>query len=319
MGMRSGTLFAPAHAMTRRRIIEPGMVWALSRRTTRRYFLLNPDERRQLEQAYWYCLGHAAQRHGVVVHAACLMSTHSHEVITDVRGELSLFLQTFHRNFARCIKAIRGWPGEVFDKRSTGAHELLTPEAMIDALAYLIANPVEAMAVRYAKDWPGAQTQPGDIGVRVVKVQRPECYFDPDNPEWPDFVELHLQMPTALQCDYGMPLAQQRIAENVRERERRALHESKRTGIPFVGPRRVLRQMHTKRARSYEEFGSLNPQFAARGNPEVASAAVKRLRAFNAQYDKALAAWTSGKRTVPFPTGTWWMRVHHAARCGPAP
>ncbi|MGB8330074.1 MAG: transposase, partial [Polyangiales bacterium] len=140
--------------MTRRRIIEPGMVWALSRRTTRRYFLLNPDESRQVEQAYWYCLGHAAQAHGVAVHAGALMSSHSHEVITDVRGELSLFLQTFHRHLALCIKSIRGWPGEVFDKRSTGAHELLTPEATIESLAYLVANPVEAMAVRNARDWP---------------------------------------------------------------------------------------------------------------------------------------------------------------------
>lgn len=295
------------------------MVWALSRRTTRRYFLLNPDEGRQIEQAYWYCLAYAAQRHGVAVHAACLMSTHSHEVITDVRGELSLFLQSFHRNFAVCIKAMRGWPGEVFDKRSTAAHELLTSEATIDALGYLIANPVEAMAVRYARDWPGAHTQPRDIGVRVVKVHRPRHYFDPDNPEWPESVELELQMPTALQADYGTELAQERIAENVRERERRALHEFKRTGMAFVGPRRVLRRAHTKRARSYEAFGSLSPQFAARGNPEAASAAVKRLRTFNAQYDKALAAWTAGKRTVPFPTGTWWMRVHHGARCGPAP
>jgi hypothetical protein len=98
------------------------MVWALSRRTTRRHFILNPDEARQMEQAYWYCLGHAAQLHGVAVRAGCLMSTHSHEVVTDVRGELSLFVQTFHRHLALCAKAIRGWPGEVFDKRSTGAH-----------------------------------------------------------------------------------------------------------------------------------------------------------------------------------------------------
>jgi len=64
--------------MTRRRIIEPGVVWALSRRTTRRHFLLNPDEARQMEQAYWYCLGHADRLHGVAVHAVCVMSTHSH-------------------------------------------------------------------------------------------------------------------------------------------------------------------------------------------------------------------------------------------------
>ncbi len=317
--MDAGTVFASIRGMTRRRIIEPGVVWALSRRTTRRHFLLNPDEARHMEQAYWYCLAYAAQQHGVSVHAGCLMSTHSHEVVTDVRGELSLFLQSFHRNFALCTKAMRGWPGEVFDKRSTGAHELLTPEATIEAIAYLIANPVEAMAVRYAKDWPGAHTQPRDIGSRLLRIRRPQHYFDPDNPEWPEVIELQLQMPAALQSDYGTGLAQERIAKRVREREHNAWQRSKRTGISFVGPRRVLRQRHTKRARSYEEFGSLNPQFAARGHRKAASAAVARLRAFNAQYDRALAAWTSGKRTLLFPPGTWWMRVHHGARCGPAP
>jgi hypothetical protein len=45
--------------MTRRRIIEPGTTWALSRRTTRRHFLLNPDQARELERCYWYCLGMA--------------------------------------------------------------------------------------------------------------------------------------------------------------------------------------------------------------------------------------------------------------------
>lgn len=315
----AGTLFAGVHGMTRRRIIEPGMVWALSRRTTRRHFLLNPDEARQMEAAYWYCLGHAAQLHGVTVHAGCLMSTHSHEVITDARGELSLFLQTFHRHLALCTKAMRGWPGEVFDKRSTGAHELLTPEATIESLAYLIANPVEAMAVRYAKDWPGAQTLPRDIGARVVKVRRPIHYFDPNNPDWPECIELRLQMPRALELDYGTKLAQERIAQRVREREHRAWQESTRTGFCFVGPRRVLRHAHTKRARSYEAFGGLDPQFAASKHREAACVAVKRLRSFNAQYDKALAAWTSGRRTERFPPGTWWMRVHHGARCGPAP
>ena len=76
----AGTLFAAARVMTRRRIIVPGTTWALSRRTTRRYFLLNPDQARELEQCYWYCLGLAAQRFGVLVHAGCLMSTHSHGV-----------------------------------------------------------------------------------------------------------------------------------------------------------------------------------------------------------------------------------------------
>ncbi len=317
--MSAGTIFAPALGMTRPRIIEPGTTWALSRRTTRRYFLLNPDQARELEQCYWYCLGLAAQRRGVLVHAACLMSTHSHEVVTDVRGELPRFLQEFHRLLALCTKALRGWPGEVFDKRSTGQHALLTPEATIEALAYLITNPVEAMAVRYAKDWPGAHTLPRDIGRRIVRVACPRHYFDPENESWPERIELSLEMPTALQLDYGNELAQARIAARVREREHRAWQESKRTGIAFLGARRVIRQAPTKRAKSYEAFGRLDPQFAAAGHRGAAREAVLRIRAFNAQYDRALAAWTRGKRTVRFPVGTWWMRVCHGARCGPAP
>lgn len=315
----AGTLFALVRWMTRRRIIEAGKTWALSRRTTRRCFLLNPDQARRLEQCYWYCLGFAAERHGVAVHAGCLMSTHSHEVVTDVRGVLPRFVQEFHRLLALTTKALRGWPGEVFDERSTGQHALLTPEATVEALAYLISNPVETMAVRYAKDWPGAHTLPRDIGTRVVKVERPSPYFDPENPNWPEVVELRLEMPPALELDYGTTLAQERIAKRVRAREHRARQESKRTGIAFVGARRVLRQSPTKRARSCEAFGSVNPQFAAARHRGIATESVRRLRAFNAEYDKALAAWTSGRRTVCFPEGTWWMRVCHGARCGPAP
>ena len=95
---------------------------------------------------------------------------------------------------------------------STGQHALLTPEATIEALAYLIANPVETGAVRYAKDWPGAHTLPRDIGARSLKVKRPTHYFDPDNADWPDMLELRLEMPTELEFDYGIELAQQRIA-----------------------------------------------------------------------------------------------------------
>ena len=60
------------------------------------------------------------------------LSTHCREVITDVRGEYPDFLETLHRNLALCTKAYRGWPEEVFNKRSTGVHALLTPEAMMN-------------------------------------------------------------------------------------------------------------------------------------------------------------------------------------------
>ena len=82
---------------------------------------------------------------------------------------------------------------------------------------------------------------------------------------------------------------------------------------------RALTSPHQARQEKYEAFGSLNPQFAAAGHRGAATEAVKRLRAFRAQYQRALAKWTAGNRTVSFPKGTWWMRVCHGARCGPEP
>jgi hypothetical protein len=207
--------------MTRPRIVDPGVTLALSRRTTRRHFLLHPDEARQMEQVYWYCLAYAANLHGVLTHAACLMSTHCHEVITDVRGEYARFLQTLHRNLALCTKAFRGWPG--------------------------------------------VHTLPGHVGTRVVRVKRPKHYFNPENSEWPEELELRVEMPVALELGYGAEFARERIAERVRDKQHQAWNQAKRSGLSFIGPRRVLKLAHTKRAKSYEVFGSLNPQFAVGG------------------------------------------------------
>lgn len=125
--------------------------------------------------------------------------------------------------------------------------------------------------MRYAKDWPGAHTLPNDVGTRAMVV---------------------------LELDYGQELARERIAERVRHKEHEAWNEARRTGRSFVGPRCVLRLLHTKRAKSYEVFGSLNPQFAAAGNRAAATEAVKRLRAFKAQYQRALGRWMAGDRSA---------------------
>jgi hypothetical protein len=203
-----------------------------------------------MEQVYWYCLAYAAKLHGVLVHAACLMSTHAHEVITDVRGVYPKFLETFHRNLALCTKAYRGWPEEVFNKDSSGAHALLTPDAIVESIAYLIANPVEAGAVRYAKDWPGAHTLPAHVGTRVIKVKRPQHYFDPNNPTWPEELELRLEMPVALELDYGPELARERIAERVRQRQHRAWNKA-----PLVCGAQTCASIGTHQAR--QELRSL--------------------------------------------------------------
>lgn len=306
--------------MSRRRYVEAGRITANDRRTTRRHYLFTPDAAGTMAQIFWYCLGVASQQFNISVHAAILMSTHMHYDVSDNDGNLPKFRECFHRLLALCTKSFRGWPEEVFNKSQTGEHELLTPEAIVDSLAYLIANPCLGLAVRYAKDWPGAKTRARDIGSRIIRVARPSQYLDPNNPLWPEWVEFRLEMPEILIEHFGsLELAQQAIENRVRELEAEALRKSKRLGRGFTGARRVLRTKHTTRAASWETFGALNPRFAAAGDIEAARAAVKRYRAFDAAYDAALVRWMSGDRAAVFPHGTWWMRVHHGVRCQPPP
>ena len=44
--------------------------------------------------------------------SACVMSTHIHLVLTDVRGVYPDFLQYLNRIFANVVKVLRGWGHE---------------------------------------------------------------------------------------------------------------------------------------------------------------------------------------------------------------
>lgn len=273
-----------------------------------------------MKQIFWYCLSVAAHKYGIRVHVAVLMSTHFHYVVTDVFGFLPDFRREFHRMLAQCTKAFRGWPEEVLNKAPTGEHEPVTAEALVTQMAYAIANPSEAGAVRYSKDWPGAKTLVSDIGSRIVRTPRPDYHLDADNEDWPEVAELPIDMPDLLIEEYGsVEAAREAIAREVHRLEQEARRKLEAEGSKFAGVRRVLRTPHTKRATSVEEFGARNPTFAAAGDLEAARRAIRVRRAFNAAYDEALAKWTAGDRSAVFPAGTWWMRVHHGVVCRPPP
>lgn len=301
------------------RQVLPGTTYVLSRRTTRRYFLFRPDRDRKMERIFWYCLAVAAQKHGVLVHAANLMSNHPHVGITDVHGVLPDFLRDFHRWLACATKAHRGWPAEVFDKQQTCAVEPVTVKKLVEELAYVVANAPLSGLVRYSSEWPGALTRVEDIGTRVIRAERPDVWFDEDSELWPDVVELKIVMPEALLDEYGsVEAAQSAIALEVERFERKAREEVKRKGGAFLGAERATRVKITDRGRKWELFGARNPTFAAGGDVEAALAAVERLQAFRTAYREALERWRAGERDVVFPWGTWELRVHHHARCAPS-
>jgi len=299
--------------MTQPRRIIPGMTVMVTRRTLRRTHLLRPD--RELNNLFIYCLAFCAKRHGVLIHAAVVMSTHEHLVLTDVRGELPRFLQELHRLLALGIKVLRKWEGAVWDHEKTSIVELRTPQAVLEKMAYVIANPVAAGLVRRAHHWTGLTTRAEQLGEASWTATRPDVYFDKENSGWPKAATLQLALPPV-----NMNINQVRLvvaAELARaEDAARALVHAK--GWRFLGHDRLRRLSPYDRAKSWEPLRGRNPAFAVgRGQAQAFFAAVSVLRAFRAAHRAALELWRTGIRDAIFPAGTWLMRWGHRAKVEP--
>jgi hypothetical protein len=189
---------------------------------------------------------------------------------------------------------------------------LLTERAVIEKLAYVMANPVKAGLVHRARDWPGITVLPQELGRRTFVIARPQGFFDPDNPKWPDKVELSLTLPPTLEQSYGADALREAVADELARQERLACQEVKERGWRVLGAERVRRLSPFQRATSFEPLRGRNPTFAVgRGQRKVFFQAVAELRTFRRAYREALEQWRAGLRSVVFPQGTWLMcRMH---------
>ena len=297
--------------MSQPREIVPGATYLITRRVLRRHFLFRPDA--AITQLVVYALAVSARRYDIQVHALCAMSTHLHLVVTDVNGVLPRFLQFFHRIVALVTKVLRAWEGPVWDHEATSVVRLLTHAAVVEKIAYVLANPVTAGLVRRAHEWPGARVDAGEIGRGELRAARPTAYLDPDNPQWPAEATLPLTLPPTVEPDRAEGFRGQVITELERQ-ETLAHAEVQRKGLRFVGADRVGRVSPHERAESFEALGDRNPTYAVgRDRGAAWRVAATAVRAFRASYRAALERWCAGVRSVVFPAGTWWMRAFHGA------
>ena len=293
--------------MTLARQVVPGRTEMTTRRTLRRTFLFRPDPK--LIQFYLYCLAVYAERYAIEVHAVVLMSTHEHLIVTDNRRRLPDFFRDLHRVVALGTKILRRWEGTVWDSEPTSRVALCTPKAIIEKLAYIMANPVEAGLVDRAQDWPGVIVLPDDLGTKTWTVERPDFFFDSDNPLWPKTATLRLTLPkTHLSSDE----VRSRVAIELKQLEAEAQQRVRAKGWRVLGRLGVKQASPYRRAKSWEPLRGLNPNFAVgRGQKTAFFGAVEALRTFRTKYREALREWQQGIRDVLFPPHTWQMcRLH---------
>lgn len=238
------------------------------------------------------------------------MSTHHHIVLTDTKRNLPHFLRDFHRLKALPMKIYRKWEGPLWDHEHASVVELRTPRAIVEKIAYVMANPTEVGAVYHAKHWPGLNTKVQDLARGEFKAKLPNIYFDKEKGRWPKEATLKLEMPGSLDEDFIDPI--EAIEQEYAQLQQAARQKAKSEGRTFLGVDRVLKISPYKRARSWEDIRSRNPVFAVgRGQKEAKEFAVSVLVRFRRAYREAIEKWKARIGDVVFPKGTWWMVEFH--------
>ena len=288
-----------------RRIIA-GETYLVTRRCSQRTFRLRPSV--ETNRIFLYCLAFAAERTGVVLHAACVMSNHHHLVVTDVRGTLPDFLRELHRLTAKAMNASQGQWENLWAAEPCNVVRLVTDEEIEDKIAYVVANPVAAGLMKQPEHWPGVLAW----GERTQRVTRPESYFREEG-TCPDALTLSFERPRSVtERPVGLREWKERVARAIALKVAEAHRKVYAAGKDFLGRAGVLAVSFVQRARTYESRFGVIPTFAAKAR-SVRDELGRVEAFFRKRYRQALDRWRTGMRDTLFPVGTWWMAIGHGA------
>ena len=290
--------------MTAPRQVTPGSIYLVTRRCTQRQFLLKPS--RAVNEVFLYILALAAQRYQIRIHAYCVLSNHSHLVLSDPHARLPAFQQFLDGIVAKALNAFHGRWENFWAPDTYSAVILANTSDILDKLTYVLANPVAAGLVPHGRQWPGLWSAPELIGT-AVDVRRPDFFFGP-NSTLPEKVTLHISRPPGFQSTEAL---RRDLASSLAEREKRA---ARKHGGRFLGVATVLAQDPTGRPRSSEPRRGLNPRVAARDKWKRIEL-LQRFISFLRAYHTAWLALRAGCPRVIFPFGTYHLRVQHDVPC----
>lgn len=118
--------------------LEPGQLYHVTNRGVDRCPIFRSDLDRIV---FLSLLAEACQMTGVVCHAWCLMTTHVHAVVEDVRGLLSQMMHRVEFCYARYYNDTHGRTGPLFEGRFR-AELIDSVKYYDDAVSYVLLNPV---------------------------------------------------------------------------------------------------------------------------------------------------------------------------------
>ena len=291
-----------------------GDYYLLTCRVLLRRYLFKPD--RAIINVFKWAFGVYAKEHGIRIFAVCVMSTHYHLVVLDTRGLVPTFLRDVNRSIANVIKARYRTSGAVFEQEPSKV-KLHGAKGVVDKIAYVLANPVAAGAVRNPHEWPGFRTRLSDMGRLVVRGMRPEHYFG-RRKTMPADASFEVDEAPIVVDAYDSEGAKEALTRALETKVAEARAEIRAKGWTYVGATRAMGVSPFKQAVAYEVFGARNPDLSTYGlTPEEAADVKREYIAFHIAYQDCRERLLRGESDLLWPPGTWVMVQHFGQRSWP--
>jgi putative transposase len=262
------------------------------------------------------------------------MSNHVHFVVTDPKGQLSKFLQTFDSMLSRQLNAMRGTKGSNFE-RDPGIQAIADQAGVIVQSVYSLANPLAAHLVQHLREWKASSSYSLEYD-EAVTFPRPRCglWAETKGParrgkhpsrarlryrgrsKAPMSATFKLARPD-VRMDLDDPALRQLIRDQVEERAEDLVKERKKEGIKVLGWRRVVTQHYLATPNTSHPLFNRRPRVTGR-DPSACAKLLAKLERFVKAYRVALKAFRGGGWPT-FPYGTLQMAERYDVACAKAP
>ena len=251
-------------------------------------------------------------RSEVEIHSLCVMSNHYHAVVTDVKGKLPVFTETFNKFIAKALNHLQKRQENFWAGSSQVGHIFIGDKpAMLKQMAYVVCNPVEAGLIEKSSEWPGINLwKPG-----LRKVQRPGFYFrtKEQGGSLPKRAKLIITTPDSmLECDH-QDASLELLRPFIKGEESAIRAKRKESGKAYLGAATckatpIFDSPNTPPKVNTDEDGNINPKVSC-GSKAIKKKLLTIIEIFVNEYKDCLKSLKKGVKDIVFPTGTYKMKA----------
>ena len=300
---------------------SPEKVHLITTRTASAELLLVPNS--ELNALLGGILARYAEAFEIEVFAYCFLSNHYHLLVRAPEALLPRFVENLNREIAQRINRFLGRSGSLWGRRYDD-QVTIEPYDALDALLYVVTNPVRHGLVSHPRSWPG-------IGCykQILIEESRDFYFT----HYADYLKAKRRASSKgeqvrigdFQTKHTLSLTpipifedltpQERVVELERLIERRIeklVKERRLTGQGFLGRKGVLRQ--PRRGRFPDSISSSPRPPCYTKNAKAGASYVEEMKGKREVYNVASFRYRSGHLLAIFPPYCFKPPLHHPPR-----